>query len=285
MQALAQYIMRRRFNAVFVAFVFALLPLLEWLSAATVALVTLRKGWQQGLFILTWACLAAGARWAVGDALTLPMLAMVFAGALVLRQTVSLLYAVISITALSAVMMLLFDKIMPAGLAVLIETAGQLLSKQQLLETLAISNSEQWLKEFAITVFGFSAAASALAALLIARWWQAVLYNPGGFQEEFHRLRLPPLILAALVAVAVLMAGLVPELRFIAVLVNLPVILAGVALVHSVVKFYGLGSQALVPFYILLFVFSAYVYLLLLLLVIADSVIDIRKRLASTKHQ
>lgn len=285
MQALAQYIMRRRFNAVFVAFVFALLPLLEWLSAAAVALVTLRKGWQQGLFILIWACLSAGARWAVGDVLTLPMLVMVFAGALVLRQTVSLVYAVISITALSAVVMVLFEKIMPAGLAVLIEKAGQMLSELQLLETLAISNSEQWLVELTVTGFGFSVAAGALAGLLIARWWQAVLYNPGGFQKEFHRLRLPPLILAALAAAAVVMAGLVPELRFIGVLVNLPVILAGVALVHSVAKFYGLGYQALAPFYILLFVFSAYVYLLLLLLVIADSFIDIRKRLVSTNNQ
>ena len=31
-----------------------------------------------------------------------------------------------------------------------------------------------------------------LSALFIARWWQAMLYNPGGFQQEFHIPSLPP---------------------------------------------------------------------------------------------
>ena len=30
-----------------------------------------------------------------------------------------------------------------------------------------------------------------ISALLLARWWQSALFNPGGFREEFHALRLP----------------------------------------------------------------------------------------------
>lgn len=285
MQALAEYIMRRRFNAALVAFICALLPLLEWLSAGAVALVTLRKGWQEGFFVLTWACMSAGLRWAVGDVLTLPMLVLVFCGAAVLRQSVSLLYAIITTTALSALVMVLFQRAMPAGLEQLVVKTGDMFAELQLLEKLAVTNPDQWVVELALTGFGFSVAVTALAGLLIGRWWQAKLYHPGGFQDEFHQLRLSPLMLATLAAAAVVFTGLVPQLRLIGVLVSLPVFLVGVSLVHGVAKIFGFGSQVLALFYVLLILFSGYVYLLLLLLVIADSFINIRQRLTHTNDQ
>lgn len=285
MQALAEYIMRRRFNAALVAFICALLPLLEWLSAGAVALVTLRKGWQEGFFVLTWACMSAGLRWAVGDVLTLPMLVLVFCGAAVLRQSVSLLYAIITTTALSTLVMVLFQRAMPAGLEQLVVKTGDMFAELQLLEKLAVTNPDQWVVELALTGFGFSVAVTALAGLLIGRWWQAKLYHPGGFQDEFHQLRLSPLMLATLAAAAVVFTGLVPQLRLIGVLVSLPVFLVGVSLVHGVAKIFGFGSQVLALFYVLLILFSGYVYLLLLLLVIADSFINIRQRLTHTNDQ
>ena len=285
MQALAEYIMRRRFNAVAVAFVCALLPLLEWLGAAAVALVTLRKGWQEGVFVLTWACISGGLRWAVGDVLILPTLVLVFCGAAVLRQSVSLLYAIITTTALSALVMVLFQKVMPIGLERLVTKTGDMFAELQLLEKLAVTNPEQWIVELALTGFGLSVAVMALAGLLIGRWWQAKLYYPGGFQDEFHQLRLSPLMLATLAAVAVVAVGLVPQLRLIGALISLPVFLVGLSLVHSVAKILGFGLQVLVLFYVLLILFSGYVYLLLLLLVIADSFINIRQRLAHTNDQ
>ncbi len=285
MQALAEYIMRRRFNAVAVAFVCALLPLLEWLGAAAVALVTLRKGWQEGVFVLTWACISGGLRWAVGDVLILPTLVLVFCGAAVLRQSVSLLYAIITTTALSALVMVLFQKVMPIGLERLVTKTGDMFAELQLLEKLAVTNPEQWIVELALTGFGLSVAVMALAGLLIGRWWQAKLYYPGGFQDEFHQLRLSPLMLATLAAVAVVAVGLVPQLRLIGALISLPVFLVGVSLVHSVAKILGFGLQVLALFYVLLILFSGYVYLLLLLLVIADSFINIRQRLAHTNDQ
>jgi len=33
-----------------------------------------------------------------------------------------------------------------------------------------------------------------ICLLMLARWWQAVLYNPGGFQQEFHQFKLQPAI-------------------------------------------------------------------------------------------
>ena len=285
MQALAEFIMRRQFNAVFIAFLFAMLPLFEWLSAAAVALVTLRKGWQQGLFLLLWAGLSGGVRWSMGDMLTLPMLITTFLAAVVLRQYVSLLYAIVTVSVLSVVVMIFFQKMMPPGLEVLIDKTAKMLTEMQLLDQLDVADPGQWVHEFALTSFGFSVAIAALISLLIGRWWQAKLYNPGGFQEEFHHLRLTPLMIALLAGSAVVTVGFVPQLSFIGVLLSLPIFLSGVALVHSVAKIYNLGNQVLIPFYVLLVFLNGYMYLLIMLLVMADSFINIRQRLAAKNDQ
>jgi len=281
MQALAEFIMRRQFNAVFIAFVFAMLPLFEWLSAAAVALVTLHLGWRQGLIILVWAGLSGAVRWSLGDMLTLPMLTSTYLAAVVLRQYVSLLYAIVTVSVLSVVVMVLFQKIMPPGLDELIDKTTKVLTDMQFLDQLEISDPGQWIHEFALTSFGFSVAIAALISLLIGRWWQAKLYNPGGFQEEFHQLRLTPLMVALLTGSAAVIVSLVPQLSFIGVLLSLPIFLAGIALVHSLAKIYNLGSRILIPFYVLLAFLNGYMYLLLMLLVMADSFINIRQRLVA----
>ena len=285
MQALAEFIMRRQFNAVFIAFLFAMLPLFEWLSAAAVALVTLHLGWRQGLFILAWAGLSGAVRWSLGDMLTLPMLITTFLAAVVLRQYVSMLYAIVTVSVLSVVVMLFFQKMMPPGLEVLIDKTAKMLTDMQFLDQLEIADPGQWVHEFALTSFGFSVAIAALISLLIGRWWQAKLYNPGGFQEEFHQLRLTPLMIAILTGSAVVMVGIMPQLSFIGVLLSLPIFLAGLALVHSVAKIYNLGNQVLIPFYVLLAFLNGYMYLILMLLVMADSFINIRQRLAAKSDQ
>ena len=35
---------------------------------------------------------------------------------------------------------------------------------------------------------------SLITTLLLARWWQSALYNPGGFRKEFYSLRLPRIL-------------------------------------------------------------------------------------------
>jgi hypothetical protein len=63
MRALAELVMKGRKQAAFVAVIAALLPLLYWVSAAVIALVTLRKGPQDGAGVLVWAFFA---RWSLG---------------------------------------------------------------------------------------------------------------------------------------------------------------------------------------------------------------------------
>jgi hypothetical protein len=54
-----------------------------------------------------------------------------------------------------------------------------------------------------------------LAGLFLGRWWQAILYNPGGFKKEYLTLRSQPKLAIAtviVIAASVLFSGLVAEI-------------------------------------------------------------------------
>ncbi|EEF23190.1 conserved hypothetical protein, partial [Ricinus communis] len=95
-------------------------------------------------------------------------------------------------------------------------------------------------------LLGFGAVASTTAALLLARWWQAMLYNPGGFRGEFHQLRLPLPLAATLVAIGLGLSGLGSEFRFWALMCTVPFFVAGFALLHGLVGLKGWGRGALI---------------------------------------
>ncbi len=75
-----------------------------------------------------------------------------------------------------------------------------------------------------------------LTSLLVARWWQAMLYNPQGFAREFRQLRygkLVALVVAVVVMVAVTTSNeLALNLFFIAVVLML---FQGLAVAHALV--------------------------------------------------
>jgi len=118
---------------------------------------------------------------------------------------------------------------------------------------------------------------AALPCLLLARWWQALLYNPGGFREEFHQLRLGPIV-----ALACLVCGLFhyyqgQDSASWGTVFFLPLEVAGIGLVHWLVARRGLGSQWLVIFYILL-LFVAPLRGVIAVLAVLDSVLNLRGR-------
>ena len=43
-------------------------------------------------------------------------------------------------------------------------------------------------------IFASGFVASLILTLLLARWWQSALFNPGGFRKEFYALRLPRIL-------------------------------------------------------------------------------------------
>ncbi|MGB1191499.1 MAG: hypothetical protein ACPG3T_01110, partial [Pseudomonadales bacterium] len=115
-------------------------------------------------------------------------------------------------------------------------------------------------------------------SLLTARWWQAKLYNPGGFQQEFYQLRLSRANILVLVAGLVLFS-IIEGYHQWAWLFAIPMIIVGIALVHALVALKQLSRPWLIGFY-LLFVTFAPIVPLLMMAVIADSALDFRSRIS-----
>ena len=126
---------------------------------------------------------------------------------------------------------------------------------------------------------GIGAAHMFLAVLLLmtARWMQALLFNPGGFRMEFHGLRIERHVALGLIAIMLLSGSgtIVPESW--ALYFLMPLVFAGIALIHAVVSMRRLPVMLLVTFYIVLLLPAA--VQLVVLLALLDSWFDIRSRL------
>jgi hypothetical protein len=121
-------------------------------------------------------------------------------------------------------------------------------------------------------------------SLLIARWWQSAVYNPGGFQEEFHGFTISSKVAVILLAIF-LIGRLIPEgYQLWADLALLPFLIAGIALFHSTVKLFGLGGQWVAFLYVGLIFMGKPVTLVLVGLGLAESLIDLRSRLDGFKN-
>jgi hypothetical protein len=114
---------------------------------------------------------------------------------------------------------------------------------------------------------------------MLARSWQAKLYNPGGFRKEFHALRLSPA--TAVICVVIMVGGSVIGLNpmLMGWAGGLPLFLAALALVHGTVGRKELSVQWLVLFYMALVFLGPSLMILLLVLAFVDSWLDIRGRI------
>jgi hypothetical protein len=117
-------------------------------------------------------------------------------------------------------------------------------------------------------------------SLMLGRYWQAALYNPGGFGSEFRALKLPPALAFGLLAAMLLGPNLGLELAMLTPICSVPLAFAGLALVHGLAKQGGLAGFWLVGLYVSLLLFMQLIYPLLVVLAIVDSLIDFRGRKA-----
>jgi hypothetical protein len=280
MGALARFIMASRARAALVAVVGSILPLL---STAVVALVVLRKGFGEGLLIALWAILPLAATFYFSD--TAPMLVwaslgtvvVVMVGALVLKRTASWQATLTALIAVSGAAALVMGQGLDAELAGLQQTLLEMLTR------MAPEGREVKLAPEPLLLLGMLAwmmAISALGSLLLGRWWQAQLYNPGGLGREFRSLRLgAPLGLGLMVGLVVCQFAPVDYSAW-GNLLGLPLFLAGIGLVHHVVAVSHVGAHWLAVFYVCLVMLLGPLGLLLAGVGLLDSFIDVRARLA-----
>jgi len=281
-KALAAFVMRGRFQALLVTVAGAGSLLFCWLSAAVLALVTLRKGAGAGAGLLAWALLPSGALlYAYGDSGPLALLVGTTVLALVLRTTVSLPLAILASVAVGAVAGLVLVAFGGEYLDQIVNALGQFMAslEQQVSQgggQLALSPPD------AVQVAGMMAAGTAamsVLCLLLARYWQAALYNPGGFGKEFRALYYPPAITAILALATVGLFALGDQYRTWAMIGVQPLAFAGLALVHARVALRGQGAGWLTGFYVAWVIFDP-VKLLVVLAAVADSWFNFRRRWA-----
>jgi hypothetical protein len=281
MRMLAQYATRGHREAALVAIFTALIPLLFWFSAAIVALVILRKGTSAGLKVLFWASLP-GLMWqAGGDPVPLLTLLGVASLAVVLRQTVNwplVLLVALLVGFISNFIMVLYLQPALAAIGQMFEElalqneAGSFSQQLQVLQTAGFDNAM-------VGFFGATHLAMLLASLVLARWWQACLFNPGGWQVEFHQLRLP-LWFGGLLVLLVFGVGNLFDLSRWVPMLTVPLLFAALALVHGSVGKLNLGWPILLLFYLATILFGPVIFNVLVFSAVADSVLDFRQRLS-----
>ncbi len=242
MRPLAEFVMRGRWQAVGAVAVLGmlawLLPPVSYLSGASAGLFALRHGAREGFLVIAYAALGLGLVALAGFGNVLPAMSLAIAlwlpvwfSAQVLRVSRSqgLALAVVAGLAVLAVVAvrLLVDDVEGWWRGFL----GRIMSPAPPGGD-ALGPERALLDKLALLMNGLVAAAFAMSVmitLLIARYWQALLYNPGGFRAEFEAIRLPGALAVAVVSVGLVAAiealgfgarhGIVTDLLLVAVAV------------------------------------------------------------------
>jgi hypothetical protein len=249
MRGLAEYAMRGRRQAILATFITGLIPFINTvLSPALVALVILRHGGQEGAKVLVWALLPAVGWAVVGDMTHLVVLVGVSALAVILHRTgswqIALLAAILVGVAAELVLVVnpQFVEMLQQQLEVLLASSS---------ETAPLTTPED-MRAFLGTLFGVMSMFLAICLLILARWWQSLLYNPGGFGEEFRQLRLDYRIAAGLMFLFVLANFGAPLLQGWMMYFMLPLFFAGLALVHGIAALRKISRPWVIVFYVVL---------------------------------
>lgn len=256
----------------------AAVPLLFWLSAAAGALVLLRRGITDATGILAWAALPAFFWWYMGEPSTLLVLLGTLVLAQILRATTSWSHVLLASVVLGAGFALVLGQVHAELIGTLANELGKVLTQ---FNGSAQSGDElDRLPEALVPILTGVMASSlqlvCLLCLMLARYWQALLYNPGGFASEFRALRLSPAVALLLLTGALLAPQLGVGATMFGPLCSVPLLVAGVALGHGLVALKRLSGAWLVALYLTTLLFGN----LICLLAVLDSLFDFRGRLA-----
>lgn len=282
MYAIAEFAMRSRGHAIATSIIAALLPLLGWLSTVIVALVCLRHGAAAGAMILLWTLLPiGGAFYFVGDPTPAFALIGTFLIASLLRQTLSWELVLITAVVLAAIGTLVFE-LVAAGL--LDQFVEFYLEYQASVDASVVIPAED-VRTLLLGFIALGQAYAMLVMLILARWCQSMLYNPGGFRQEFHRLKLSPMISAGLLALMMVCYLFSEQVGFLLPLVMVPMVFAALGLVHWMMATKELSGHWVAMFYVSLVLLFQLIYPLLASLALMDSWLNLRERIETSEKE
>lgn len=291
---MAGFIMAGRIQAaIFVVLstlVSVLIPPLIVFSNASIALITLRKGWQQGILytLLATAILVilistllvdqkASSGLISGIATWLPM--VLLASALAMTQSWAKTLQLTLLLGAGGV--LLFHLTQPDANAFwrpILEKMKPLLQQAYQLSDGKIDESLNNAASWMTGTFAAMLSIISIISLIIARNWQSMLYNPSGFGEEFRQIIIGKQAAIALlvgIAIAVVTTNqLIVELIMVGIAVFM---FQGLSLAHALVKQRKMNSGWLVGLYVLMFLLLIQMIVLLATFGIIDNFVDFRR--------
>ena len=242
-----------------------MLPPVGIVSSASVSLVTLRRGAYEGLFVLLSASAAVAL---LGIFLSLPFQIIliyslvlwlpVWLISLVLREGRHLSWAleVAVLLGIAGVIGFYLFESDPAAM-----WRGYLDHIEPMIAARGVPPDQiQQLMEvvphYITGVIAASTISGLLLGLFLARWWQSVLYNPGGFRQEFLSLRTQPRFAigsVAVIAAALIMKGMIAELAWnVAIPLFVLYTVIGTAVVHVLISVMKARNILLPLFYVMI---------------------------------
>lgn len=270
MRFLAEYVMRGRLQAILVTAAMALMALLllplSYLSGAAVGFVTLRIGPTQGLGVIAGAMLVVAVLSGVMFGNALPGIGF----AMVLWVPVWVLAANLRRSAnlaRSVKLAGLFGAMLVVGIYLATDNPVTWWNEalQNMVNPALEGAAKEHIDEMSAAVaqvarlmtglMGGLMGLTLLGCLFIARWWQALLYNPGGFQSEFHQLQLGRgfalLTLTAGVLLLISSSDTMPIATDLLVVMVMLFMIQGLAVSHYLVARAGANPAWLVALYML----------------------------------
>lgn len=272
-----------------------LLPPVSIVSSASVALVTLRRGWYEGLYVLLCSCLSAAVlgfflfgsfQFALlyGAVLWLPIWLI----STVLREGKHLSVAV-EIAVLLGVAGVIGFYLYVTDPALLWNTILSQMVQPMLASgsDIPVDEVKQSVKMFSHYMTGGIAAGTVyglLFGLFLARWWQAALYNPGGFRKEYLTLKVRPKVASGsllVLALAWFMSGTVSEISWnILIIFVVLYTFVGTAILHtafSVMK----TKRFMVPFLYITLVLVPHMIAVVVVVGVIDAWLDLRSKISN----
>ena len=285
MKALAEFILRGRFQAFTVALLGNFFPVI---GQAAVGLVSLSKGVTQGFWLFMWVSLPLVLMHYISAdnplliTVSIASLGLMVVTAAMHKALASWQWTILTAVVASSIIALACGLLMQEHVEALISQVKQFLGEMS-------SGQNQTAVKLVMTqsmLLGLVAmilSVGSIISLMVSRWWQSLIQNPGGFQKEFHNFKIESKI-AALLIVAIVLGMLLPkEHQFWVQMIALPLLLAGIALIHYAVSFRGLGGHWLVLLYVTLLLFGATIAVFIVVLAAVDSYLDLRSRLVEYK--
>jgi len=277
MRGLAEFVMSGRKQAILAVVLLGLIPMVNLLSPVVVGLVLLRKGAQEAGIILAWAVLPIGAWAMAGNVPPLILLIGISGLAGILRKTESWEFTLLAAIVIG-VAVETYLRLQPAVLDVVFQQLELYLETNNL-QGLQVGGEGAQLEVLRETFTSFLGAIYmflAILLLMLARWMQASLFNPGGFQQEFHALRIEQKVALILLGLMLLASFqvLIPQTWMLYLI--LPLLFSGMALIHAFAAKKKLSSLWLAALYAVLML--PVVVNLVVLLALVDSWYDFRKR-------